>query len=189
LAKRPLNKFVRKAIREIMEPAIRALGFEGKYPNFKRIEDGEIHFLEISTAKYGGGFGYGFSWCENGPLGHGDGEAIPADQIERTHIPFAQSAGGSPLMDVWTLDGERLRVSAGDYNYELIIDDEDACRELVTEAAATLPQADSWLKTRGPQELVFLAGHYPPTGYSSDFALEIFRNKEDFRLRALGLID
>jgi len=189
LAKRPLNKFVRKAIREIMEPAIRALGFEGKYPNFKRIEDGEIHFLEISTAKYGGGFGYGFSWCENGPLGHGDGEAIPADQIERAHIPFEQSAGVSPLMDVWTLDGERLRVSAGDYNYELIIDDEDACRELVTEAAATLPQADSWLKTRGPQELVFLAGHYPPTGYSSDFALEIFRNKEDYRLRALGLID
>ncbi len=186
---RPSNKLVRKAIREIMEPAIRALGFEGKYPAFKRIENGEIHYLEISTAKYGGSFGYGFSWCDNAPMTHWDGKIIPADQIERAHIPFEQAASICPLMDVWTLDGKPLRVSSGGFDYTYIVEDEAACRDLVDQAAATLPQADTWLKTRVPQELVFLAGKHPPTGYSSEFKIQMFLNKEEFRLRALGLIE
>ena len=189
MAKRPSNKYVRKAIREIMEPAIRALGFEGKYPDFKRFENGEIHFLEISATKYGGGFGYGFSWCKNGPLKHWDDKVIPVDQIERAHIPFEQSASVSRLLDVWTLDGQHRRVSAGSFDYELIVEDEPACRALVEEAATTLPQADIWLKTREPQEAVFLAGQYQPTGYSSEFALEILCNKEQLRLQSLGLAD
>lgn len=188
MAKRPTNKFIRKAIREIMEPAIRALGFEGRYSAFKRVENGEIHFLEIATAKYGGGFGYGFSWCENGPLTHWDEQIIPPDQIERAHIPFQQSASICPLMDLWTLDGEPLRVSSGGFDYTFIVEDEAACRELVEQAAATLPQADAWLKTRAPQELVFPAGKHPPTGYSTEFATKIFLNKEELRLRELGLI-
>ncbi|WP_271438622.1 DUF4304 domain-containing protein [Pontixanthobacter luteolus] len=189
MAKRPSNKFVRKAIREIIEPELAKYGFEGKYPEFKRITDTEIHFFDIQTAKYGGSFGYTVGWCRNGPLTHWDEQRIPTEEIQMLHLPFDNRASVSRMIDMWRLNGEKFRATLGGFDYTLIIEDEAACRELVREAAETLPQAMTWLDTREPQDAISAVGHHPPLAQSRELTLEISRNKEENRLRSIGLLD
>ena len=189
MAKRPSNKFVRKAIREIIEPELKKYGFEGKYPHFKRITDTEIHFFDFHTAKYGGSFGYTVGWCRNRPLNHWDERWIQPAEIEMQHLPFENRASVSRMVDMWRLTGEKFRATLGGFDYTLIVEDENACRELVREAAETLPQAMAWLATRQPQDAISAVGHRPPPAQSRELTLEISRNREENRLRSLGLID
>ena len=189
MARRPSNKFVRKAIREIMEPAICELGFEGKYPSFKRVLGAEIHFLDLGTAKYGGSFSYTVGWCANGPLTHWDDEIISAETIEMAHLPFENRASAHQMIDQWTLDGERLRCTSGGFDYAFFVENAELCSQLVKCATETLPQADAWLRTKKTQDAIWGVGATPPTGTSSDVNLQMFINKEELRVRALGLVE
>jgi hypothetical protein len=50
------RKAAQRAIRAILVPQIRALGFSGAFPHFRRATDSEYHTLSILFDKYGEGF-------------------------------------------------------------------------------------------------------------------------------------
>lgn len=160
MAKRPSNRLVRKAIRDIMEPQIAALGFTGKYPEFRRDLNGETHFLLFQTAKYGGSFSYSVAWRNRLPyLEHGR-DPLPPDQVTLAHTDFDKRASACHVVPVGDVETQRMALRrVGGFDYEHIVEDEEACRALVEEAAEILPRMDHWLKTREPGLGVDCKGH------------------------------
>ncbi|RGP40484.1 hypothetical protein BPTFM16_00769 [Altererythrobacter insulae] len=160
MARRASNRFVRKAIREIIEPQIVELGFTGKYPDFRRDWNGETHFLSFSSAKYGGSFGYTGAWRKRIPFLEGDHVPLPPDEVTLAHTSFDDRASAVHIIETGLVDSQRMAWrSQGNFHYEAIVDDEDACRMLVKDAAAVLPRLDHWLKTREPSLAIDCKGH------------------------------
>lgn len=164
--KRPSNRYIRKAIRDIMEPEIAAMGFVGTYPEFRRTHDRETHFLWFFTRKYGGGFSYSGAWAKRGPFRHWDGEILAEQDVGFVHTGFDNRATAERIVELCSLDGKRVRQSAGDFDYGYICEDAEACCALVAEAAETLTQMDKWLKTREAGEAISCKGHRPVSGVS-----------------------
>jgi hypothetical protein len=167
MAQRPSNKFIRKAFREIVEPAIKGMGFTGKYPEFRRSAKSETHFILIFTRKYGGGFSISGAWAPRGNFLHWDDQIIPEDKLEFAHTDFDNRAHIERVLTLCSVDGRMVRQSAGDFDYEQILADEDACRTLVKEAANALPQLDLWLQTRKANVNISCRGHRLRSGVSS----------------------
>jgi hypothetical protein len=151
VAAKPGTKFIRKAIRNLMEPQIVALGFAGKYPEFRREVTGEVHFLHFSTAKYGGSFSYSAAWGKRGPDNTWGDRSI-------AHTDFDNRAAVKRMVELWSIDGTPFLGSLGTFEYRYMMDDEEACRELVAEAAATLPAVDLWLRTRQDAQCLEVGG-------------------------------
>jgi hypothetical protein len=154
LAAKPPANLIRKAIRELIEPQIAALGFVGKYPEFRRETPGEIHFLLFFTAKYGGSFSYSAAWD------HRDPDNSWADR-SIAHTDFRNRALVKRVMDLWRIDGTPFRAPVGDFEYRYLAEDAQACRALVAEVAATLPAVDHWLRTRQAAECLEVGGAKP----------------------------
>ena len=168
MAKKPSNRLVRKAIREIMEPQITALGFTGKYPEFRRTWERETHFIWFQTRKYGGGFNYQAAWCKRGKFNH-NGTMLAEDEVEFVHTDWDNRATVERLAELGLIDGTIALRSVGDFDYEYIVEDEQACRSLVEESAAPLPALDHWLKTREPAAGISCKGHRMRHGLSQRF--------------------
>lgn len=141
------TRLIRKAQSDILEPQIASLGFTGKYPDFHRTWQDEVHFLHFYPRKYGGGFSFTGAWCKRGTLKH-SGETFTEPDITIAHTEFDNRATVIRMAPVGLLDGTMVLRGAGDFDYEHIADDEEACRELIGEAAKYLPALDHWLKTR-----------------------------------------
>lgn len=168
MGNKPSNRLVRKAIREIMEPQIKALGFNGKYPEFRRTWERETHFIWFQTRKYGGGFNYQGAWCKRGKFNH-CGKLLAEDEVEFVHTDFDDRASIERLAELGLMDGTMALRSIGDFDYEHIVEDEAACRELVKEAVALLPALDHWLTTREPVAGISCKGHRMRHGLSRRF--------------------
>lgn len=145
------NRFIRKAIRDLMEPQIAALGFTGKYPEFRREVEGEIHFLFFFTAKYGGSFSYSAAWGRRGPDNEWADRSI-------AHTDFDNRGSVMRIADLCSVNGEPFRASVGHFEYRYMAEDEQACCTLVAEAAATLPAVEQWLRTRQDTECLQIGG-------------------------------
>ncbi len=144
-------KFIRKAIRDLMEPQIAALGFTGAYPEFRREVPGEIHFLYFFSAKYGGSFSFSAAWDRRGPANTWTERSI-------AHTDFRNRATVQRTFDLWSIDGTPFRAAVGPFEYRYMTEDEPACRALVAEAAATLPAVDLWLRTRQEADCLEVGG-------------------------------
>jgi hypothetical protein len=62
------------------------------------------------------------------------------------------------MVELCSIDGTALQGSLGDFEYRYMIDDEEACRALVAEAAAALPAVDQWLRTRQDADCLEVGG-------------------------------
>ena len=142
------TRLVRKAQRELLEPAIIELGFAGRYPQFIRDLGGERHFILFAARKYGGGFSI-----------HGAWSPLTADHGDLAQTDFDQRATLQHLAEVCSVDGRMALRSLGDFDYEFIADDSEACRALANEALQILPQLDHWLRTREPGFAIDCKGH------------------------------
>ncbi len=176
------NRLVGKAIRAILVPAIKDLGFTGKYPEFRREHGGEVHFIRIAAAKYGGSFGYSGAWCSAGDFEHWDGKIIAADDVEMAHTQFDNHASVHQMIDLCGTDGSQFRGSVGDFEYRYLIEDEAACRELVEEATGCLPALDHWLKTREAGDCLQIGGAKIGSAQNADLVWQIARNKAELGL-------
>ncbi|MBX7457496.1 hypothetical protein K3152_04480 [Qipengyuania sp. 1NDH17] len=160
MAKRPSNRLVRKAIRDLIEPQIAALGFTGKYPEFRRDWQGETHFILFQTRKYGGGFSYSGAWRKRVRYVQSPTYSLPADEAAFVHTDFDDRATVVRIKEVGLVSTrEHAWRSVGDFDYEHIVEDEAACRSLVEEALLLLPALDHWLKTREADRGIDARGH------------------------------
>ena len=161
MAKRPGNRLIRKAIRELLEPQIGELGFTGKYPEFRRDWRDETHFIAITTRKYGGGFSYAGAWRKRRRYVESPSYSLPAEEVSLAHTDFDDRASVVRIKEMGIVDTRRMAWrSVGYFDYEHIVNDEEACRGLVLEAAALLPALDHWLKTREPGLGIDTRGHH-----------------------------
>ena len=160
MAKAPSNRLVRKAIRNILEPELEALGFTGKYPEFRRDWQDETHFIEIFTRKYGGGFAYTGAWRKRRDYVQAPTYRLPPEDVRLIHTDFDDRATVVRIKPMGVVETGRMAWrSVGDFDYTYIVEDEDACRDLVEEAAQLLPALDHWLKTREPGLGIDTRGH------------------------------
>ncbi|AKM10447.1 hypothetical protein [Croceicoccus naphthovorans] len=165
-AKKPSTRLVRKAMRELLEPEIARLGFVGKYPDWRRETPAEYHYLQFYTRKYGGGFSFSGAWAEKGRFTDPNGKVFDTADWTIAHTDFDQRASAVRMIDVCKPDRTMARESTGYFEYAHIADDADACRSLVLEARAVLPQMDRWLHTREAGEAISSKDHSPPQGLS-----------------------
>jgi hypothetical protein len=72
------TKKTRTILKRALVPHVESEGFVGKFPEFHRTENGELHLLSVQFDKYGGGFSWsspgirrviwrrlGARWCRN----------------------------------------------------------------------------------------------------------------------------
>lgn len=140
MPKKPSNRLIRKAIRELIEPEIAALGFTGKYPEFQRECGDEFHFIAIGIAKYGGSFGITGAWGKRERFGKYPPCLAATDFDDRACITRA--------IELWRTDGTAFTYRPKMFDYEFLVDDADACRDLVSEAQSGMPALDRWFDTK-----------------------------------------
>ena len=151
MARRPSNRLVREAIREILEPELKTLGFAGKYPEFRRDWQDETHFVAIFTRKYGSGFSCTGAWRKRLEYIQSPTYRLAPEEVRLVHTEFDDRATLVRIKQMGVVETRRMAWrSVGDFDYTHIVEDEQACRHLVLEAVRLLPSLDHWLKTREP---------------------------------------
>lgn len=131
---------MRKAIKDVIEPEIAALGFTGKYPEWQRQVGEEFHFIEIYTAKYGGSFGISGAWGIAADFGEYP-PRLPATDFDHR----ASVMRGTQL---WTIDAKPYTHWLSGFDYSLIVGDAQECRELAREALPSLAALGKWFATK-----------------------------------------
>ncbi|WP_230292743.1 hypothetical protein [Croceicoccus sp. Ery5] len=134
------NRHMRKAIRDIVEPALHAMGFDGDYPVFHRLTGTEWHGLAIRTDKYGGGFSIDMA---RGPFSRARYLRLRKTDPAQARLPDIADYDRRQRASLWHEDASGRW--SGDFRYDTIRDDPDACRALASELAALLPEAGLWL--------------------------------------------
>jgi hypothetical protein len=75
------NKMI-DAIRHVVVPTLRDMGFRGSYPHFKRIRDSQIDLLMFQFNRYGGSFVVEVAFCDPAGWTHANGRYIPAKEVQ-----------------------------------------------------------------------------------------------------------
>ncbi|WP_066553821.1 DUF4304 domain-containing protein [Croceicoccus bisphenolivorans] len=140
------NRHVRAAIRELLEPELVRLGFDGKYPEFHRLADGQWHGFAIRTDKYGGGFSTDMA---RSPFSEARYRRLLKSDPSQAGLPAIADHDRKQRARLWHEgeDGSDRHQWSSDFRYDDIRDDRDACRALVGRLVALLPEADAWLRT------------------------------------------
>ncbi|MFZ1743426.1 MAG: hypothetical protein WAT93_11250 [Pontixanthobacter sp.] len=140
MAKKPSNRLLRRAIKDIIEPDIAALGFTGKYPEWQRKSGEEYHFIEIYTAKYGGSFGISGAWGTAKDFGQYP-PRLPATD-------FDNRASVMRGIHLWSIDGRPFTHWQSSFDYSLIVSDAEQCQELARETLPGLAALERWFATK-----------------------------------------
>ncbi|GAA4643644.1 hypothetical protein GCM10023115_16040 [Pontixanthobacter gangjinensis] len=140
MARRASNRPMRKAIRDIVEPAIEALGFTGKYPAWQRAFGEEFHFIELRTDKYGGCFGISGAWGTAKDFGDHP-PSLPATDFEHR-------ASITRPIELWTIEGEAYTHWISAFDYQYILGDPNECSALAQEAADGLSALKQWFASK-----------------------------------------
>jgi hypothetical protein len=84
------------ALREIILPVLRDMGFKGSFPHFRRIRDTQIDLLTFQFSHYGGSFVVEVAHCEPGGFTTPWGKHIPPKQVRAHDINQRLRLGSNP---------------------------------------------------------------------------------------------
>ena len=76
-------------------PVLKARGFKGSFPHFRRITDTGIHLLTFQFDKWGGGFVVEIASCPREGVTMHWGEHIPPNKVTAQHVGRRQRLGAS----------------------------------------------------------------------------------------------
>ena len=90
-----------EALKRIVIPYLREVGFKGSMPNFRRLRDGVFDLLSIGHSQWGGRFCVEIARV--GPEGiHLPGRHVPVDKAKTFHTRWSRRLGGRPpVVDHW----------------------------------------------------------------------------------------
>ncbi len=74
------------ALREIVIPTLRKLGFSGSFPHFRRARENQIDVLSFQFNRYGGSFVVELAYCSPEGIATSWGEQISAKKVCAHHI-------------------------------------------------------------------------------------------------------
>ena len=135
------SKYIRQALRDVFEPHLKAEGFVGKHPHFRRQEGKTLHLLSVIYDKFGGGFTFEFANHPPGTLRTSWGTIVPEEQLEIGHADVSNRA-----RLVMTTQGQGTYDDF--FRYDAFSGDKRACTELVVNAVKMFPQINDWLRTK-----------------------------------------
>ena len=133
------NQIARGILKRTLVPSIEAAGFQGKFPNFQRFENDDLHLLSVVFDKNGGGFFLEFASCPPGDMKTCWGEVIPERELTVAHTHFESRARLQQK-------GHPNSLSEDWFRYEKLseVDIED----LVQHVDSLIPQVDEWLREK-----------------------------------------
>ena len=77
------NKMI-AALREVVVPVLRDMGFSGSFPHFRRIGESQVDLLTFQFNRYGGSFVVEVAYCDPAGVPTHWGRHIPAEEV-RAH--------------------------------------------------------------------------------------------------------
>src|SRR3954469_22886118 len=81
------------SLQRVVIPALRARGFRGSTPHFRRTRSGQVDLLSIHFSRWGGGFAVELAGARGEGLGTPAGEIIPAGKLTAHHVLPRQRLG------------------------------------------------------------------------------------------------
>ena len=135
------TRHMTQALKRELVPVLRAAGFPGTFPRFRRDRGQSIEFLSVQYDKAGTAFILEFGSHPPGPKATSWGELVPEDRLLLEHVPLDSRArlqarpGRMSLWDDWFQFGKFGQEAA-------------AYSRLAASVAGMLPQVEAWLATR-----------------------------------------
>ena len=74
------------ALREMVVPVLRDMGFSGSFPDFRRIRDSQIDLLTFQFNRYGGSFVVEIAFCAPDGFTTHWGKHIPPNEVQARDI-------------------------------------------------------------------------------------------------------
>jgi hypothetical protein len=103
------------ALKEHVLPALKARGFKGSFPHFRRATATGIHLLTFQFDKWGGGFVVEIASCPTDGVTMHWGEQIPPAKVTAHHVSRRLRLGASSdQSDHWFRYDKRGFLSFGD---------------------------------------------------------------------------
>jgi len=131
------NRIARRLLKKSLAPKLGAEGFQGKFPNFQRLENGELHLLSVEFDKHGGGFFLEFTRRPSGSMETSWSEVIPERELTVAHTRIESRARLQQ-------NGHPNSLSEDWFRYENLSEDE--IEKLILHVAILLPQVNDWLR-------------------------------------------
>jgi hypothetical protein len=82
-------------LKQHVVPVLKARGFKGSFPHFRRITDTGIHLLTFQFDKWGGGFVVEVASCPSEGVTMNWGEQIPPAKVTAQHVSRRLRLGAS----------------------------------------------------------------------------------------------
>lgn len=102
----PARAEMERALREIFVPAIRAMGFKGTFPHFRRPASDQIQLITIQYFSSGGSFVVELAACGIEGFTHSWGKHVPPNKVTAHDIGFRHRLGSSGGGDHWFVFGK-----------------------------------------------------------------------------------
>lgn len=96
-----------RALREIFVPQLRAAGFKGSFPHFRRPTGDQIRLLTFQYFSSGGSFVVELAACGIDGVTHSWGKHVPPNNVTAHDVGFRHRLGGSRGGDHWFVFGKR----------------------------------------------------------------------------------
>ena len=143
------SRHIRNLLKRKLIPLLEAESFQGKYPEFQRLEDGCLQLLAINFDQYDRGFFLELATHSPGDLVTSWGEVVPEREITVAHTPVESRARLQRR-------GHRNSLSEDWFLYEGLSADE--VEELVDHVVDLLPQMDDFFHERKVGGNISIAG-------------------------------
>lgn len=133
------NQTVRRILKKTLVPILEAEGFQGKFPDFQRLDKEDLHLLSVVFDKNGGGFFLEFATHPPGDLETSWGEVIPEKELTVAHTHFERRARLQQ-------NGHPNSLSEDWFRFEKLSGNE--IKELVQNVGSLMYQVNDWLREK-----------------------------------------
>lgn len=132
-----------KALKTQLVPQLQAVGFSGRFPDFRRHAESSIHFVSIRYDKAGTAF-----FLESGSHPRGDtltpwGEIVPEDKLILEHVSF-------DLRARLQQHASRTSMPADWFTFDGFGENDELYAALATSVSTMLQQLEVWLAAGTP---------------------------------------
>lgn len=132
------SKKMRALLKRALVPRLESEGFVGRFPEFRRTENGELHLLSVQFDKHGGGFFLELAKHPPGDLETSWGETVPERELTVAHTPIENRAR-------LQRNGHQHSLSEDWFRFDELPANE--LEGLVRDVIGLFPQVDEWLRT------------------------------------------
>jgi len=131
------RKAMNDALKELVAPKLRAVGFKGSLPQFRRVASGGLDVLTFQFDRYGGGFVIEVARCSQEGFVTTWGKEIPASKVTAWDLPSS-----------WR---HRIQPQVGGSTDSWFRFENGTVREAASAVLHQLPNVEAWFQAEAQQ--------------------------------------